>query len=74
MVSALYVIVASFLSAERAKNVSCFWLSPFRGWGCLTMTSTVKFVFMAHQFILLLLNPFNLKVDSEGWWFEHSMP
>ena len=21
----------------------------------------------------LYLNPFDLKVDSEGWWFEHSV-
>ena len=37
------------------------------------MTSTVKFASMAHQFILLLLIPFALRVDSGGWWFEHSM-
>ena len=28
---------------------------------------------MAHHFILLRLNPFGLRVDGEGWWFEHSM-
>ena len=27
---------------------------------------------MAHHFILLRLNPFDLRVDKEGWWFEHS--
>ena len=31
------------------------------------------FVYMAHHFILLRLNPFGLRVDREGWWFEHSM-
>ena len=35
--------------------------------------STGKFVYMAHHFILLRLNPFGLRVDREGWWFEHSM-
>ena len=28
---------------------------------------------MAHHLILLRLNPFDLSVDREGWWFEHSM-
>ena len=33
-----------------------------------------KFVYMAHHFILLQLNPFDLRgVDREGWWFEHSL-
>ena len=54
-------------SAEGAKNVSRPWLSPLRGWGSLTMTSTGKFVYMAHHFILLRLNPFGLRVDREGW-------
>ena len=31
------------------------------------------FSYMAHHFILLPLNPFGLKVNREGWWFEHSM-
>ena len=59
--------------AEGAKNVSGFRLSPLRGWGNLTMTSTGKFVYMAHHFIMLLLNPFSLTFDSKGWWVEHSM-
>ena len=33
-------------SAEGAKNVSRPWLSPLRGWGSLTMTSTGKFVYI----------------------------
>ena len=61
------------LSAEGAKNVSWPWLSPLRGWGSLTMTSTGKSVYMAHHFILLRLNPFGLRVDREGWWLEQSM-
>ena len=32
-----------------------------------------KFVYMAHHFILLRLNPFDLRFDREGWWFEHSV-
>ena len=36
------------------------------------MAFTAKFVYMAHHFILEWLNPFDLKVDGEGWWFEHS--
>ena len=27
---------------------------------------------MAHHFILLRLNPFDLRVDRERCWFEHS--
>ena len=30
------------------------------------MTSTGKFLYMAHHFILLRLNPFSLEVDREG--------
>ena len=37
------------------------------------MAFTGKFVYMAHHFILLLLNPSDLRVDKEGWWFEHSV-
>ena len=62
-----------YLSAEGAKNVSWHWLSPLRGWGSLTVTPTDIFIYMAHHFILLRLNPFGLRVDREGWWFEHSM-
>ena len=61
------------LSVEGSKDVSWFWLYPFRGSGSLTMTSGGKFLCMAHHFILLWLNPFGLRVDREGWWFEHSM-
>ena len=32
-----------------------------------------KLVYMAHRFILLWFNPFDLRVDREGWWFEHSV-
>ena len=39
----------------------------------MTKTFTAKFVYMAHHFILLGPNPFHLKVDKEGWWFEHSV-
>ena len=28
---------------------------------------------MAHHFILLWLSLFELRVDREGWWFEHSV-
>ena len=36
------------------------------------MAFTGKFVYMADHSILLRLNPFDLRVDWEGWWFEHS--
>ena len=32
-----------------------------------TMTFTGTFVYMVHHFILLQLNPFELRVDREGW-------
>ena len=37
------------------------------------MTFSRQFVYMGHHFILLQLNRFGLRVDGEGWWFEHSM-
>ena len=60
-------------SAEGAKNVSWRLLSPLWLWGSLTRTFTDKFVCMDHHFILLRLNPFGLRVDNDGYWFEHSM-
>ena len=36
------------------------------------MGLTGKFLYMANHFILLWLNHFDLGVDSNGWWFEHS--
>ena len=42
------------------------WLSLLCGWDSLNMTFTSKFVYMAHHFILLRLNPFDLRVDKEG--------
>ena len=59
------------LSAEGANNISWPWLSLLPGWAGVTMTSTGKFVYMAHHFILLRLSAFGLGVDKEGWWFEH---
>ena len=43
------------------------WLSPLQGWGSLTMAFTGKFIYMAHLFIFRRLNPFDLRVDREGW-------
>ena len=37
------------------------------------MTFSRQFVYMGQHFILLQLNVFGLRVDGEGWWFEHSM-
>ena len=36
------------------------------------MTLTGKFVYMARHFILLWLNPIDLALGRERWWFEHS--
>ena len=44
-----------------------------QGWCSLIMEFTRKFVYMAHHFILLRLNPFGLRVDREGWWLEDSV-
>ena len=27
------------------------------------------YLYMAHHFILLRLNPVDLRIDREGWWF-----
>ena len=32
------------------------------------MTFVGTFLYMAHHFYLLRLNPFGLKVDLEEWW------
>ena len=36
------------------------------GWSSLTMEFTGKFIYMAHHFIMLQVNPFGLRVDREG--------
>ena len=36
------------------------------------MAFTGKNVYMAHHFILVRLNPFDLSVDREVWWLGHS--
>ena len=40
-------MVASYLSAEGAKNVSWPWLSTLRRWGSMTMAFTGKFVYLS---------------------------
>ena len=37
------------------------------------MAFFAKFVYVAHRFIFLWLNPFDITVDRKGLWFEHSM-
>ena len=73
----IYIYSLSYLrvclSADAAKNISWPWLSPLRGWGSLTMAFTVKFVYMDHHVILLRLNLCDLRVNSDGWCFEHSV-
>ena len=39
----------------------------------MTMTFTGKFGYTAHHFILVRLDLFDLSVDREGWWFDHSV-
>ena len=55
-----------FLSANGAKNVSWLWITPLQGWGSPTMSLTGLFVYMAHHFILLQLNPFDLSLGLIG--------
>ena len=73
MVSALYDIVASLLLISGCQKHFLSWLSLLGGWGILTMTFTCVFVYIAYHFILIQLNPFCLKVDLEGQWFEHAV-
>ena len=61
------------LSVESAQSLYWPWLSPLRRWGSLTTIYTGKFIYMTHFFILLQVNSFDLKVDREGFWFEHSV-
>ena len=37
------------------------------------MAFTDKFIYMAQHFILLRLNSFDIRVEGEGWQFEHSV-
>ena len=37
------------------------------------ITFTGKFVYMAHHFIFPRLNPYGLRVNRDGWWFNHSV-
>lgn len=37
------------------------------------MVFTSKFVYIAHHFFLLVLNPFSTAVDGQEWRFEHSV-
>ena len=62
-----------WLSAEASENVSWLRLSLLRGWGYLTLAFTGKFLYIAHNFILLGHNVSGFGVDREGWWFEHSV-
>ena len=39
--------------------------------GSLNMAFTGKFSYMNHHF-MLGFNPFDLRVDREGWWYENS--
>ena len=39
----------------------------------MTIAFTGKLVYIAHNFILLWLNPFEIGADWEEWWFEHSV-
>ena len=57
-------------SSEQNKNVN---FVIFINRKCIKAIYAVKFHVLVHHFILLLFNPFDLRVDWEGWWFEHSM-
>ena len=61
-------IVTGFLvSRGCSKNVSWPWLFLLGRLGSLTMALTGKYVYMAHHFILLLLNPFTLMlIETNG--------
>ena len=44
---------------------------------CVYVCMTCIYIYICiyiyvHHFILLRLNPFDLSVVWEGWWFEHS--
>ena len=63
-----------YLSGEGAKNVSWSRLPPLLLWGSVTITFTGKFVHMGVHIIMLWLNPFEIRFDREGWWFDHPVP
>ena len=39
---------------------------------CIYIYIYICIYIYVHHFILLRLNPFDLSVVREGWWFEHS--
>ena len=63
-----------WLSGEGAKSVSWSGLSPPWRWGSVTITFTGNFVHMGVHIIMLWFNPFEIRFDREGWWFDHPVP
>ena len=57
-------------SSEQNKNVN---FVIFINRKCIKAIYAVKFHVLVHHFILLLFNPFDLRVDWERCWFEHSV-
>ena len=56
---------------QNCLDKSLIYISaPRKGWVTLTIAFPGKFVYIAHRFILLHLNPFDLSGDREGCWFE----
>ena len=51
--------------------INIFFLSPFQGWGTLTMSLLVNlYLYLPHRFILIWFNPFDHRVNRVGWCFE----
>ena len=66
---ALSVIVEGFFCQQKALKTSP---SLLQGQGSLTLAFTATFVYIAHHFILLRLNPFGVRLDRVEWYFERS--
>ena len=72
--SAFVFVKYGFIRFRKVSNCICLISSiQLHELTMYILAFTGKFVYMAHHYILLPLNPFDLRVNREGWWFEHSM-
>ena len=62
-----------FIFCEYIMGIVLFYLYDPVFFNHTIASRKLNIYILAHHFILLRLNPFDLRVDREGWWFEHSV-
>ena len=65
--------ITDFLVIRRCQRRFLVLAISALKWGNLAMTWLGKFVHIFCNFIVLQLNHFGLRVDREGWGFDHSV-